>query len=74
LATHGIVERLDGDHVVERRTVATDGRVCVALPRDDDYNVYRLRVRRGKDTRPPLEVHLRGGARPRILGMIRVPN
>jgi hypothetical protein len=74
LATNGIVERLDGDHVVERRTVAANGRVCVALPRHESYSVYRLRVRRGKDLRPPLEIHLKGGARPRILGVVRTPS
>ena len=74
LATQGIVERLDGDRVVERRTVATSGRVCVAVPRHDDYSVYRLRVRRGNSVRPPIEIHLKGGTRPRILGVIRVPN
>jgi hypothetical protein len=71
LATHGIVERIHGGHVVERRTVATNGRVCMALPRHDDYTSYRLRVRRGNDVRPPIEIHLKGGARPRILGVIR---
>jgi hypothetical protein len=72
LATSGIVERLDDERVVERRTVAGNGRVCVSVPRHDDYVVYRLRVRRGKDLRPPLEMHLKGGDRPRILGVIRL--
>jgi hypothetical protein len=72
LATSGIVERLDDERVVERRTVAANGRVCVSVPRHDRYTVYQLRVRRGKELRPPLEIHLKGGARPRILGVIRV--
>ena len=72
LATSGIVERLDDERVVERGTVAADGRVCLSLPRHEKYSVYRLRVRRGKNLRPPLEIHLKGGPRPRILGVIRV--
>lgn len=74
LATNGSVERLDDERVVERRTATANGRVCISLPRHENYTVYRLRVRRGKDVRPPLEIHLKGGARPRILGVIRVPN
>jgi hypothetical protein len=72
LATSGIVERLDGHRVVESRTMTATGRVCVSLPRHENYSVYRLRVRRGKELRPPLEMHLKGGAKPRILGVIRV--
>ncbi len=72
LATDGFVERLAGKRVVETRTTTKSGRVCLSLPRDDGYTVYRLRVRRKADQRPPLEIHLKGGSRPRILGVIRV--
>lgn len=72
LATDGFVERLVGKRVVETRTTTKSGRVCVSVPNDDGYTVYRLRVRRRADRRPPVEIHLKGGARPRILGVIRV--
>jgi hypothetical protein len=71
LATHGFVERLDGRRVVEQRAVAEGGRVCLTLPSDEGYTVYRLRVRRGTGERPPFELHLKGGAHPRILGVVR---
>jgi hypothetical protein len=72
LATSGVVERLEGRRVVEHRTVAVNGRVCLALPADERYTVLRLRVRRGVDARPPVEIHLKGGSRARVLGLIRV--
>jgi hypothetical protein len=49
-----------------------NGRVCLALPADERYTVLRLRVRRGVDARPPVEIHLKGGSRARVLGLIRV--
>jgi hypothetical protein len=72
LATSGAVERLSENGVVESQAVDRSGRVCLALPPHDGYTKYRLRTRRGGQTRPPLEVHLVGGSRPRVLGVLRV--
>jgi hypothetical protein len=74
LASGGDLERLDvedDDVVAERVKVAPDGRACLAIPRTEDYTVYRIRARRGTIERPPMEVHLKGGANARILGIIR---
>jgi hypothetical protein len=72
VATRGVVERLDDDgSVAERAAVSRDGRVCVAAPVADEYAVVRLRIRRGDVEKPALEVHVRGGASPRILGIVR---
>jgi hypothetical protein len=68
----GFVEWLNGSRVVATRAVGKDGRVCVKTPASEDYTVFRMRVRRGDDTHPPLELHFKGGARARILGLIRV--
>ena len=71
LAHEGVVERIIGKHVVARTRIGTDGRVCVPLPVTDDYGVLRLRVRRDDGARPILQVHVAGGDRPRVLGIIR---
>lgn len=71
LAAQGVVERLSGDGVVDSRTVDALGRACIGLPANDGYAVYRLRVRRGGEVRPPLAIHLKGGPRPRVLGIVR---
>jgi hypothetical protein len=72
LATSGVVELL-GPHeeVLARATVDANGSVCMAIPRQDEYTIYHLRTRRGRDVRRSMQVHFRGGARPRILGVIR---
>jgi hypothetical protein len=73
LRKSGVLERLDGDgEVVESHRVGRRGRACVALPANDDYTIYRLRIRRGDDERPTMQVHLKGGHHPRVLGVIRV--
>jgi hypothetical protein len=72
LATSGTVERLDDDdRVIERRTVSEDGRVCLSIPPDDEYQVYRIRIRRGPDARRAMQIHFKGGPHARILGVIR---
>ncbi len=71
LERSGIVEWLKGSSVTASRAVNADGRVCVRAPRNDDYTVYRLRVRRGDKTHPPLEIHFKAGSQPRILGLVR---
>jgi hypothetical protein len=72
LARGGSIERLGrGRRVVERYGIAQDGRVCWALPRHGGYTVARLRTRRANGARPVMQVHFVGGARPRVLGIVR---
>jgi hypothetical protein len=72
LASSGQIERIGDRQVLEARLVDARGRLCFSVPRHEGYTVYRLRTRRGADTRPPMEVHFKGGNRPRILGIVRV--
>jgi hypothetical protein len=72
LARPSIVEWLKGSRVVAAKLEDAQGRVCVKTPPDDDYVFYRLRVRRGEQTTPPMEVHFKGGRAPRLLGIVRV--
>lgn len=75
LATSGSVEWLHRSRVIETRQVDRRGRICFAVPEHDAYVVYRFRLRRGRELRPAVEVHLKGGSRPRVLGVVRVaPN
>lgn len=72
-AKSGSVEWLKGSQVRLSRPLGATGRLCVRLPRGDAYTVFRMRIRRGKsDTRPPMELHFKAGARPRVLGIVRV--
>ncbi len=73
LATFGFVQALDDTGKV-RREYAMDkrGRVCLPIPNDDRYRLYRLRVVRGRDEKPPMQVHFKAGSKPRILGIVRV--
>jgi hypothetical protein len=73
LVTSGLVEVLDdrGDSAFDS-LVDERGRVCIPLHADDSYRIYRLRVRRRSETRPAMQVHFKGGAEPRILGVVRV--
>ena len=61
-----IIDGVDGEH-----PVAADGRVCVPLPAGDGYRVLRVRIRSTRGVTPALEVHVRGGAEPRLLGLVR---
>jgi len=73
LASYGSVSALDQhDEVVARYTAAADGRVCIPVRQREGYTVYRLRVERGRDLKPALEVHFRAGKQPRLLGLVRV--
>lgn len=73
LATYGAVAALDGEGTVVRRyTVDESGRVCIPVLADEEYRIYRLRIERGRDLRPPLQIHFKGGPNARILGMVRV--
>ncbi len=68
----GVVEWLKGSTVVASRAVNADGRLCVKAPQGDAYTVFRMRVRRGDEEHPPLELHFKAGSRPRLLGLIRL--
>ena len=73
LADHGVVQQLNReDKVLRERTVDPDSRICLPIPRHDRYTILRLRMVRGKEQRKPMEVHLKGGQRARILGVVRV--
>lgn len=69
ISREGIVDRLDEDGKVdESRVVGPDARVCVHLP-GGDYVTTRLRLRRGHETRRPLQVHVRGD---HVVGLVRL--
>lgn len=74
LVPGGVLERIalnDEDVVLERHLIGAGGRVCVGLPDAGSDGVVRLRILRGTDKKPPMQVHYRGGDRPRILGIVR---
>jgi hypothetical protein len=73
VATQGIVERSDRSGAVwQRVTLDARGRACLPIDDERGYRIARLRVRRGKQRRPPMEVHYRAGPDPRVLGIVRV--
>ena len=65
----GEAERIVDGQVVERHAISRTGQVCFRGPQDA-YERYELRVRRG-DELPAIQVHLRGGNTPRLLGVVR---
>jgi hypothetical protein len=72
LAEPGTAQFIDAKGKVEsEHTVDRDGRFCFDAPRGK-YHRSRLRTRRGRTVRPPMELHFRGGATPSVLGIIRV--
>ncbi|MEJ7730697.1 MAG: hypothetical protein WKG00_15950 [Polyangiaceae bacterium] len=72
LATAGTLEvQDDDDHVVQSVALGRDGRACVRIPDDPSYAVMRLRTVRSNGARPVMQVHLKGGAAARILGVVR---
>jgi len=73
IVPYGIMERLDDGDVVESVDIGAHAQACVSVPLTAGYNVVSLRSRRGDRVRPPLEVHVRGGAEPRVLGVVRDP-
>ncbi|MEZ4229153.1 MAG: hypothetical protein R3B89_08320 [Polyangiaceae bacterium] len=71
LAHSGVVEVLDSDdRVVAEHTVHERGGVCLPV-HGDGYQIRRLRVVRGRDVKPAMQVHFRLDGRPRVLGLIR---
>ncbi|NUP11102.1 MAG: hypothetical protein HOW73_34080 [Polyangiaceae bacterium] len=71
LAQGGIVERIVDGEVAERERIAPDGELCLAGPKEDAYVRYTLRTVRGSKELEPIEVHVRGGAEPRVVGVVR---
>lgn len=73
LVSSGLVEALDEhDKVRYDALVDANGRVCLPIFADGEYRVYRLRMRRRSKTHPAMQVHFKGGKRPRILGIVRL--
>lgn len=73
IVTSSLVEALDEHDQVRYDTlVGPRGRVCLPIFDDDDYRIYRLRTRRRAQTAPVVQVHFKGGATPRILGVVRL--
>jgi hypothetical protein len=73
LVTSGLVEVLDGQgEVVFDQLVGSNGRVCIPIHGDEDYRVYRLRVRRRAEEMPVMQIHFKGGPKARLLGIVRV--
>jgi hypothetical protein len=71
LAHEGVVEVMQGKRVAHVYVIGPGGRVCLPLPEGEEYTISRLRVRRGRHHRPTMQVHYKGGALPRVLGIIR---
>jgi hypothetical protein len=71
LARAGVVERLDDGDVAASATVGRDAKACVAMPSGAGYQIVTLRVRRGDDEKPEMQVHVVNDARPRVLGLVR---
>lgn len=72
-AKAGTIERTSRKGaVIDTYDIGLEGRVCIPLERDGDYRILRLRARRGGDTTHPMQIHYKGGKRPRILGVVRV--
>jgi hypothetical protein len=69
LVREGDIELVDDTgKVLDTRPIGPDARGCVRLPRDA-YSVNRVRVRRGHQAHPVLEVHVRDQAR--VVGIVR---
>jgi hypothetical protein len=71
LAESGTVEVMHRRRVVDTHAIAADGRVCVPVAADQRYQILRLRVRRGDDVRPVMQVHVATSGEPRVLGIVR---
>lgn len=67
------VEVLASDNeVIFARTTDRWGRMCVPVEGDESYQILRLRVRHHDQPKPPMQVHLKGGKKGRILGVVRM--
>lgn len=72
LASGGIVERIDDGDVIDSAPIGKKGEVCLSGPKESSYARYRLRTRRDDDAvLDPIEVHVKGGAKPHVIGVVR---
>jgi hypothetical protein len=70
LVEGGTLEVLDErGHTKRAIIVGDDGRVCLPV-QPDAYTVVRLRMHRGPDRTPPMQLHVKH--RTRVLGIVRV--
>jgi hypothetical protein len=72
LAGPGSVEWLKGSTVTFSHTTDARGRLCVRVPAEQDYVVFRMRIRRSDGTRPAMELHFATTDRPHLIGLVRV--
>ena len=66
------IEWLNGSRVTFSLGADARGRLCVRVPPQSPYVVFRMRVRRADGVRPAMELHFATTDRPRLLGLIRV--
>ena len=59
----------ENDHAIDLIVLRADGSGCYAVG-NKDYTVLRLRVRH--HDAPPMQVHVRAGPNPQVLGIVRV--
>lgn len=72
-AKQGTVELLnDGDVAASQETVG-DGRFCIPIELKEDYVKLELRVRRGEDDKPEMEIHVARKPTAHIIGLVRDP-
>ena len=69
----GLLEvlRPRGKRATKSIQIAKNGAVCFDAPKTNGYHLVRLRIVRDDGPRPPMQVHVRGGDNPRILGILR---
>lgn len=71
-ARPGTVEWLNGSSVTFSQRAGARGRLCVRVPAQSAYVVFRMRIRRADGVRPTMELHFATNGKPRLLGLIRV--
>jgi len=72
VAYGGELQQLDDEGEPYREvSLRRDGRGCLPTAADDEYRVLRVRIARNRRIEPAVHVHYKGGARPRILGVVR---
>lgn len=70
LAEMGKVDRLIDGNAVETASIRADGTVCFSGPKSE-YEIYELQTRRAGETYLPIEVHVAGGAKAGVRGIVR---
>ncbi len=70
-ADGGQVERVRDGQVVETATIQRDGKVCLKGPGEAAYAKYELRTVRDGERLKGIEVHVKGGEKPGLLGVRR---